>query len=111
MGRQGIGEFEELVLLAIAILNDEAYGVAIKEEITERTGRKVSIGALQTAFKRMEDKGFVNSQFGESTAMRGGKRKKYYQLTALGAKVLQEAKELRLGMWDAIPSVVLKGMK
>ncbi len=111
MGRQGIGEFEELVLLAIAILNDGAYGVAIKEEITGRTGRKVSIGALQTAFKRMEDKGFVNSRFGESTAIRGGKRKKYYELTALGARVLQEAKELRMNMWDAIPAVVLKGLK
>lgn len=111
MGRQGIGEFEELVLLAIAILNDEAYGVAIKQEITERTGRKVSIGALQTAFKRMEEKGFVTSKFGDSTAIRGGKRKKYYVITATGAKVLQEARELRMNMWDAIPEVVLKGLK
>jgi len=111
MGRQGLGEFEELVLLAIAILSDEAYGVAIKEEITERTGRKVSVGALQTAFKRMEDKGFLNSHFGEATAIRGGKRKKYYLLTALGTRVLQEAKDLRLGMWNAIPPVVLKNFK
>ena len=111
MGRQGIGEFEELVLLAIAILNDDAYGVAIKQEITERTGRKVSIGALQTAFKRMEGKGFVTSSFGESTAIRGGKRKKYYVITAMGAQVLQEARELRMNMWDAIPEVVLKGLK
>lgn len=111
MGRQGIGEFEELVLLAIAILNDEAYGVAIKQEITDRTGRKVSIGALQTAFRRMEEKGFLTSQFGESTAIRGGKRKKFYAITALGAKVLKEARDLRMNMWDAIPRIVLKEMK
>ena len=59
----------------------------------------------------MEDKGFVNSKFGESTAIRGGKRKKYYELTALGARVLEEAKELRMSMWNAIPATVLKGMK
>ncbi|MGB3468412.1 MAG: helix-turn-helix transcriptional regulator [Cyclobacteriaceae bacterium] len=111
MSRKGIGEFEELVLLAIAILHKEAYGVVIKEEITQRSGRKVSIGALQTAFRRMEDKGYLKSYFGEATAVRGGKRKKYYELTGHGSSALQQVRELRQSMWSAIPATVLKNFE
>ena len=68
-----IGEFEELVLLSIAILEDNAYGVAIKEEIKKKAKRNPSIGALHSAFKRLEEKGFIKSHLGEQTPERGGR--------------------------------------
>ncbi len=108
MGKNNLGEFEELVLLTIGILHDHAYGVAIKDDLVNRTSRKVSVGALQTALKRMEKKGFLTSSFGEATAIRGGKRKKYYRLTALGSHVLEDSQKLRNSMWNAIPSIALK---
>jgi len=107
MKKSQLGEFEEIVLLMIAVLNNEAYGIAIKKEIEERTNRKVSIGALQTAFKRMEDKGFIHSRLGEPTQKRGGKRKRYYSITAQGINVLDEVRDIRAQLWQAIPQSVL----
>ncbi|HAA12745.1 MAG TPA: PadR family transcriptional regulator [Cytophagales bacterium] len=102
MSQQGLGEFEEIVLLAVAILGDEAYGVSIREEITERTGRKVSIGAMQSALKRLETKGFLESEMGEATPTRGGKRKRYFKVTQAGMSGLRAARDVRNQMWDAI---------
>ena len=81
-----MGEFEELILLIVAILNGKAYGIGIIEELETRTGRSAAIGAVQTVHKRMEGKGWVKSQFGEATKERGGKRKRYYTITAKGKK-------------------------
>ncbi len=81
-----LGEFEEIVLLTVAILFGDAYGVTLKAEIESRLNRKVSIGALQSALRRMEEKGYLNSEFGEATAMRGGKRKRFFTVTDLGKK-------------------------
>ena len=86
MGKYSIGEFEEVLLLTVAILYDNAYGISIKEEIEDRLNRKVSVGAMRTALSRLEKKGFLRSEFGEATAIRGGKRKRFYTVPPYGKK-------------------------
>jgi len=108
MGQYRIGEFEEIVLLTVAILYNEAYGVAIIDEMETRLKRKVSMGALQTVLRRLEEKGLLSSAFGEATKIRGGKRKRYFTLTKYGQEVLNEAKDQRLALWKAIPKIALK---
>ncbi|MDN5200980.1 PadR family transcriptional regulator [Fulvivirgaceae bacterium BMA10] len=108
MKKLQLGEFEEIVLLTVAILHGEAYGVSVRKDIETRLGRKVSVGAMQTALRRMEQKGFLKSEFGEATKERGGKRKRYFTITSFGKKALQEAKDTRLQLWNAIPKVVFE---
>ena len=108
MSQYHLGEFEELVLLTIAVLHGEAYGIAIIEEMEKRLDRKVSIGALQTVVRRLEDKGLLHSEFGEATKVRGGKRKRYFSITKYGYALLNETKEQRLTLWKAIPKVAYK---
>ncbi|GAB5527683.1 MAG: hypothetical protein Roseis2KO_55550 [Roseivirga sp.] len=105
MGKHHLGEFEEIVMLTVAILHGQAYGVAIIEEMETRLNRSVSIGALQTVLKRLEEKGYLESEMGEATKMRGGKRKRYFKVTHMGKEVLKQAKDQRLGLWDAIPDL------
>ncbi|MDX2247332.1 MAG: helix-turn-helix transcriptional regulator [Bacteroidia bacterium] len=100
-----MGEFEELILLIVAIMNGKAYGISIIEELENRTGRSAAIGAIQTVLKRMEDKGWVTSDFGEATKERGGKRKRYYNITVTGQKKLAQNRETRNNLWDAIPKL------
>ncbi|SHH63961.1 Transcriptional regulator PadR-like family protein [Chryseolinea serpens] len=100
-----LGEFEELVLLTVAALQQEAYGVEIKRELESRLGEKLSVGSIQSALKRMEEKGFLTSEFGEATAKRGGKRKRIYSTTSYARKVLAEMREVRAGLWEAIPQL------
>jgi len=103
VNRHTLGEFEEIVLLTVGILYKDAYGVAIIDEMEKRLDRKVSIGALQTVLRRLEDKGYLDSEFGEATNVRGGKRKRYFTLTLLGSRVLRETQEQRQEMFKAIP--------
>lgn len=105
MGKYSIGEFEEIVMLTVAVLYDEAYGVSIKNEIENRLERKVSIGAMRTALDRLEKKGFLRSEFGEATAIRGGKRKRYFKVTPYGQKALIQVMDVRKQLWDAIPKI------
>lgn len=107
MGKHHLGEFEEIVMLTVAILQREAYGFAIIEEIEVRLNRSVSIGAIQTVLKRLEKKGHLKSEFGEATSTRGGRRKRFYQLTADGKEVLRETKEQRMSLWRAVPDFAL----
>lgn len=102
-----LGEFEEIVLLAVAVLFDKAYGNAILEEIENRTQRNINLSAIHAALYRLEDKGFLSARKGDPSAVRGGKRKKYYALTTYGMKALHEAKQLRDGLWESIPTIVL----
>ncbi|MEM6765370.1 MAG: helix-turn-helix transcriptional regulator [Bacteroidota bacterium] len=104
MQRGYFGEFQEIVLLTILVLNNNAYGVSIQKEMAERLNKKVSRGSLHTALSRLEKKGFIHSKLGESTPERGGKRKKYYFLTQEGKTALAEARSLRESLWNAIPS-------
>ena len=105
MKKTKLGEFEELVLLAVAALQKEAYGVEIKGELEVRLKTKLSVGSIQSALKRMEEKGFLTSEFGEATQKRGGKRKRIYSVTSLARRVLAEMKEVRAGLWDSIPKL------
>lgn len=100
-----LGEFEEIVLLTVAILHGDAYGVSIKQEIEDRLERKVSVSALQTALRRMEKKGYLKSELGEATAIRGGKRKRYFKVTKVGKAALDYQKETRSKLWSAVPDV------
>lgn len=111
MTRIQLGEFEEVVLLTVAILHGEAYGVAIIEEMEQRLHRKVSIGSLQTVLRRLEDKGYLQSELGEATKIRGGKRKRFFYVTQAGKKALQILKDQRMGLWEAIPSFVFDSSK
>ena len=103
-----LGEFEEIVLLAVGILQDTAYGVRICHEIEIQTNRAVNIGAVHTALHRLEEKGFLKSKFGEATEVRGGKRKRIFSLTSYGIKALREAQEIRNTMWSQLPKVILQ---
>ncbi len=100
-----LGEFEEIVLLTVAILQHEAYGVLLRQEIEERTARSVSVSALQTALRRMEKKGYLESHLGEATAVRGGKRKRYFKVTRTGKQALDYTKDVRMKLWDAVPKM------
>jgi DNA-binding PadR family transcriptional regulator len=105
MGKHSLGEFEEILLLTIIILQDNAYGVTIQQDIEDRLKRKVSLGAMRTALDRMESKGMVQSAFGEATAVRGGKRKKFFTVTNKGREALETVKEARENLWDAVRKV------
>jgi len=104
MKKTKLGEFEELVLLTVASLQREAYGVEIKRELEGRIKERLSVGSIQSALKRMEEKGFLTSEFGESTLKRGGKRKRIYTTTSFAHRVLAEMKEIRAGLWESIPT-------
>ncbi len=107
MNRYQLGEFEEIVLLTVCVLYNEAYGIAIKKEIENRLKRKVSVGALQSALRRMENKGYLSSRVGGSNAKRGGKPKRFFMITAFGKKALQHSRDVRTDLWNAIPEVAL----
>jgi PadR family transcriptional regulator PadR len=89
--RKPLGDFEKLILFAIFRLGRDAYGVTIHKEILERIGREVAIGSAYTALHRLEKRGLVIARMGESTPERGGRRKKYYEMTPAGAHALSEA--------------------
>lgn len=103
-----LGEFEELVLLTIAALVGEAYSVSICDELTIHTGRSVKLGVVHSVLNRLEDKGLLESRLGEATKTRGGKRKRYYQLTIPGKAALVRAKSMRDELWNRIPSLAWK---
>lgn len=86
-----LGGFEQVVLLAVAHLADEAYGVSIRREILARTGKDTNIGAVYATLERLEQKGLVVSSMGEPTAERGGRAKRYFRMSAEGASVLEQS--------------------
>ena len=99
---QHLGEFEQLVLMALMRLGDNAYGMSVREEIAARTGRDVSISAVYTTLERLERKGFTASRIGEPTAQRGGRRKKHYALAGAGQRALQTSYEALSQMADGL---------
>ena len=108
MKKTKLGEFEELVLLTVVVLQEEAYGVEIKRELEARLNETLSVGSIQSALKRMEEKGFLESEFGEATQKRGGKRKRIYSATPYAHKVLQDMKDVRAQLWAAMPQVATR---
>jgi len=106
-----IGEFEELVMLAVAVLHPSAYGVSIKAEILNNTGRELSLSAVHGALSRLEEKGYLKSHLGGATTERGGKNKRIFVLTAFGSKRLVNTRAQRETFWKAIPKIALHGSK
>jgi PadR family transcriptional regulator PadR len=105
-----LGELEELIILTVASKQNDAYSVAICEELTGFTGRKVKLGLVHSVLNRLEEKGFLKSKLGEATKVRGGKRKRYYEITASGKVAIIKSKDWRDQLWGRIPKVVLKGI-
>ncbi|MGA0556381.1 PadR family transcriptional regulator [Larkinella sp. VNQ87] len=108
MRRTYLGEFEEVVLLMVAILDGEAYGATVSQELEEHTGRLVTFGTVHNTLIRLEEKGFVQSELGGATAERGGRRKRLFKVTALGSRALQDIQQLRNQLWQLIPPSALK---
>ena len=111
MRRSDLGEFEELVLLAVAVFTPEAYSVVIAEELEQQTGKTVSTGAVHAALQRLENKGLVSSQMGEATSERGGRRKRIFKVTIAGSRVLHETRDVRNNLWSRIAPRTLPKIK
>jgi PadR family transcriptional regulator, regulatory protein PadR len=101
-----LGEFEEVILLLVGILGKEAYAYKTAEEFEGQTGRDVSIGAVHSTLTRLEEKGFLSSEMGGSTAERGGRRKRIYTITAYGRKTLVASRDFKMALWDQFPGFV-----
>ena len=97
-----LGEFEQIVLLAVIRLGDDAYGVPIRREIEKRGGRKVTVGALYSTLDRLEAKRYVSSWFADPTPERGGRSRRYFRVEPLGAEALARAKEMLERMWKGV---------
>jgi PadR family transcriptional regulator PadR len=98
-----LGDFEETILLLVGILGEEAYSYKISEEFESQTSRAISIGAVHSTLNRLEEKGFLKSEMGKSTAERGGRRKRIYVITAYGRKVLKESRDFKVSLWEQYP--------
>jgi DNA-binding PadR family transcriptional regulator len=101
-GREHLGEFEQIVLLAVLRLGDDAYGVPIRREIEERTGRSLTVGALYRTFDRLEEKAYVTSWFSDPIPERGGRSKRYFKVEPLGMRALRESREALTAMWEGL---------
>lgn len=101
-----LGEFEELVLLTVAVMSGEAYGAAITTDISERTKRLVQVSAVHMALYRLEEKQLLKSRMGGATNERGGRRKRFFTVTPLGIKTLEDIREVREQLWSLMPKPV-----
>ncbi len=108
MRRTYLGEFEEMVLLIVAILDGQAYGVTVSQELEQQSGRQVTFGTVHNTLIRLEEKGFVNSHLGGATAERGGRRKRFFTLTPTGSRALQDIQQLRSQLWQLVPPHAIK---
>jgi len=98
-----LGEFEELVLLTVGILNGNAYGISIMDEIESHTGRKASVSTIHSTLHRLEKKGFVESYTGGASATRGGRSKRLYRMNQAGQRTLERVRMQREKMWTLMP--------
>lgn len=104
-----LGEFEELILTMVGILKEESYGNAIVKEIHSQLDRKVNLSGVHVTLYRLEDKGLVKSYMGGATNERGGRRKRYFELTSAGVKVLQSLQQQRVKLWKLVPELKIIG--
>jgi PadR family transcriptional regulator PadR len=107
MAETHLGNFEEVILLMTGILGTEAYAFKIAQEVEVQTDRSVSIGAVHSTLSRLEDKGFLTSQFGKPSLERGGRRKRIYTVTAIGRRALAASRELKQTLWDQYPDIAM----
>ena len=104
-GPDQLGTLEELVLLTVCSLGEDAYGVSVHQHLATVSGRSISLGAVHTTLYRLEDKGYLSSAMGGSSPTRGGRRKRIFQATGAGREALRSANEVRQRLWDSIPSL------
>jgi len=107
--REHLGEFEQIVLLAVLRLADDAYGVPIRLEIEQRTGRTLTVGALYRTLDRLELKGYVTSWFSEPTAERGGRSKRHFKVRPSGLRALRASRDALAAMWEGLEPQVTGG--
>ncbi len=107
MEKEYIGEFEELILLLIVMLKDDAYGLAIRNELKDQANRNVTIGAVHGTVNRLQKKGFIESRMGGGTESRGGRRKRLFTITASGRKALERSRNVKLNLWQQIPELAV----
>jgi len=100
-----LGTLEELVLLSVCSLSEEAYGVSVHGLLEEHTGRSITLGAVHTTLYRLQDKGFLESEMGGATSVRGGRRKRIFKATGTGLEALRNAQAVRNRFWKAIPAL------
>lgn len=109
--RLHLGEFEEIVLLLVAVHHDEAYGLSITNSIEDKLNRRVTLSSVHTALYRLEEKGFLKSEIGGSSTARGGRRKRLFKITNLGKDALEASRESRNMLWNMIPKITFEGLK
>jgi PadR family transcriptional regulator, regulatory protein PadR len=105
-----LGEFEEVLMLLVGILGENAYAFQIAAEFKTQTGRAVSIGSVHSTLERLEKKGFLNSAMGHATTERGGRRKRVFKITALGKRVLQKSIDFKASLWKQYPAFDMKSL-
>lgn len=105
MAKEFLGEFEELVLTMVGILQEDAYGNAIVNEIKQRVGRDTNLSAVHVTLYRLEDKGLIKSKMGGATNARGGRRKRIFTITNAGMSMLKSMKEARMELWSLLPQL------
>lgn len=102
MTTPSIGSLELSVMLAVSRLGDEAYGLAVRHDLAERSGRDHSVGAIYTTLQRLEDKGILTSRASEPLPVRGGRSRRHFRLTGAGARALRDAERQAVSMWDGV---------
>jgi PadR family transcriptional regulator, regulatory protein PadR len=99
-----LGALELTVLLAVARLGEDAYGLAVRRDVSGRTGHDYSVGAVYTTLQRLEDKGFVSSRTSDPLPVRGGRSRRHFQVTASGHRALGEAERVAASVWAGVAS-------
>ena len=107
--REHLGEFEQIVLLAVLRLDENAYGVPIRADIESRTGRSLTVGALYRTLDRLEAKGYLTSSFGDPSPERGGRSRRYFRIRPLGLRTLRASRDALAAMWDGLDPLVSRG--
>jgi PadR family transcriptional regulator, regulatory protein PadR len=102
---QHLGEFELLVMLTVLRLGDDAYGVPISREIEQQTGRTVAFGTVYVTLERLQKKGLVRSNLGETTPERGGRAKRFFRVTSTGLRTVKETKQNLIRLWAGLPEL------
>lgn len=106
-----LGDFEEIILLLVGILGENAYALKISEEFTEQTGRDISVGAVHSTLSRLEKKGFLRSEMGGASPERGGRSKRIFLITGSGRIALEASRDLRVSLWNQFPGLALGDLK
>lgn len=99
-----------MVLLTVAVLEEDAYGVSVTQALEDKTGRTVGFSTVHSTLQRLEEKGYVSSRMGGATAERGGRRKRFFTVTAFGRKALREVKQVREDLWSALSPAAMQLM-